>query len=174
METPSKKIRSIIRGLIEDVLREEDLLSDEDTKNSVSEINATSNIDGGAGPPRTPFAFDDDDEEGHAENIKSKSEVFDFKTTKNNKENTVKLNEGKSLYHIFRDHNDYTPKQKVGVAIREVNKLLNDVDKIIGVSSQFKIETNIDSKTYWKTTVKHLLKIEDKLSRLSRKIKEMR
>jgi hypothetical protein len=183
MPTPNKKLRLLVRGIVREILEDHDCQLEhpgksceewESENDAVSEMNVTSNIDGGAGPPKTPHAFDDDDEEGHAKNIKSKSEVFDFKTTKNDGNNTVGLKEGKSLYHIFRDHPDYTPRQKVGVAIREVNKLLNEVDKLLKVSSKFKIETNVDSNVYWKTTARHLSKIEDKLNGLSHKIKQMR
>tara|TARA_Y100001934_G_C12223689_1_gene711974 strand:- start:381 stop:929 length:549 start_codon:yes stop_codon:yes gene_type:complete len=182
MTTKNKKLRLVLRDIVQEILQEDECQfehlkksNDSSSKvDAVSEINATSNIDGGAGPPKTPHAFDDADEDEHAENIKSKSEVFDFETTENEGNNTVGLHEGKSLYHIFRDHPDYTPRQKVGVAIREVNKLLNEVDKLLSVSSKFKIETSVDSNVYWKTTARYLSKIEDRLNGLSNKIKQMR
>jgi hypothetical protein len=40
-------------------------LKDYMTKTGILELNATSNIDGGEGPPKTPYAFtDDEDDEG--------------------------------------------------------------------------------------------------------------
>lgn len=179
MSQTERTIRKIIRGLLHEVLKEEHDCSDhpgkscedwEEEQNSVEEINTTGNADG----YQTPHAFDDDDEEGHAKNIKDKAEVFDYKSTKNGGENTVKLEEGKSLYHMFRDHPDLSSRQKIGVTIREINKMLVEVEKLVRVSSRFKKENEVGSTSYWKTTNRYLGKLEDKLQRIQDKVREIK
>ena len=61
MKTTEKNLREIIRKLLSEVLNEECGCGNHDCEecnppDDVSEMNATSNIDGGAGPPKTPHA----------------------------------------------------------------------------------------------------------------------
>lgn len=180
MRQTEQTIRDIIRGIIQQVLQEEHNCNAEhpdkshedweEEQDSVEEINTTGNIDG----YQTPHAFDDDDEEGHAKNIKDTAEVFDYKSAKNGGENTVKLEEGKSLYHVFRDHPDLSSRQKIGVTIREINKMLIEVEKMVRVSSRFKKENEVGSTSYWKTTNRYLGKLEDKLQRIQDKVREIK
>jgi len=177
MKTTEKNLREVIRKLLGEVLDEDCGCGNPDCdqcnpSDDVSEINATSNIDGGAGPPKTPYAFDSEDEEGHIDSIKDTAEVFDFKSTKNEKNNTVA--EGKSLYHLYRDHPDMSPRQKIGVTIREVNKMLSEVEKLIKISSKFKSEAEVGNESYWKTTTRYLDKLDTKLQRISERIRELR
>jgi hypothetical protein len=172
MKTTEKNLRELIRNLLSEVLSEECGCQNADCEDcnppEVTEINSTGNIDG----YQTPYAFDSKDEEGHEESIKDTAEVFDFKTTKNEKNNTVA--EGKSLYHMYRDHPDMTPRQKIGVTIREINKMLGDVEKLVKVSSKFKLETSVSNKSYWKTTTRHLDKLDSRLQGIAEKLRELR
>ena len=156
--------KSNLRAVIKTLLQE----LEEESK--ISEVNTTANIDG----YQTPHAFSGKDEDEHAEHIKSKAEVFDYKSTENKKGNTIKINEGRSLFHLFRDHPDFSPEQKVGVAVREINKLMTEVEKLLKVSARYKAEANVNSSKMWKTTNRFLLKIDEKIKRISHKIKEMK
>tara|TARA_B100001093_G_scaffold372188_1_gene357126 strand:+ start:80 stop:562 length:483 start_codon:yes stop_codon:yes gene_type:complete len=160
MANPNKKLKLLIRKIIAEILEEETL----------AEMNTTANIDG----YQTPYAFSDSDEEKHKKEMKSRAEVFDYKSTDNKKSNTIKLNEGKSLYHIFRDHPDLTPRQKIGVTMRQINKSLTEVEKYLNVTSRYKSENSVSSGSYWKTTNKYLAKLDEKLQKISRKIREMK
>lgn len=153
---------------LKDVIRT--ILQELEDESKLSEVNTTSNIDG----YETPHAFSGKGEDEHAEDIKSNAEVFDYKSTENKKANTIKLNEGRSLFHLFRDHPDYTPEQKVGVAVREINKLMTEVEKLLKVSTRYKAEANVNNSKMWKTTNRFLLKIDEKIKRISHKIKEMK
>ena len=157
--------KSELKTLIKSIVSE--ILSDE---KNLDEVNTTANIDG----YQTPFAFSDSDEEEHKKNMKSRAEVFDYKSTENKKSNTVKLNEGKSLFHVFRDHPDLSPSQKVGVTVREINKLMTEIEKLIRVSSRYKSEKKVNSSSLWKTTNRYLAKIDEKIKRISHKIKELK
>ena len=157
------ELRSIIKTLISEIL---------DEQKNLEEINTTANIDG----YQTPYAFsgDEDNETSHKKKIKSKAEVFDYKSTENEKSNTVSLNEGKSLFHLFRDHPDLSPSQKVGVTIREINKLMTEIEKLINVSTRYKAETQVNSSSLWKTTNRYLEKLDEKIKRISYKLKELK
>ena len=173
MKTTEKNLRKLIRNLLNELLTEEccDCNHDDCEKcfpQNVSELTSTANIDG----YQTPFAFDPKDEEEHEESIKDTAEVFDFKTTKNEKNNTI--SEGRSLYHLYRDHPDMTPRQKIGVTIREINKMLGDVEKLVSVGSKFKSEVSVSNDSYWKTTTRYLDKLESRLQRISEKVRELK
>ena len=156
--------KSNLRQIIRSILREIE------EESNIHEMNTTGNIEG----YQTPYAFSDKDEEDHKDDIKSKAEVFDYKTTENEKTNTVKLNEGKSLFHVFRDHPDLSPEQKVGVTIREINKLINEMQKLVNVSARYKAETKLTNNKMWKTTNRYILKLDEKLKRISSKIRELK
>ena len=166
------KLRILIRKQLEEILEEECCDScgnDPCDCEKVDEINTTSNIDG----YQTPFAFNkNNDEDEHSDNIKDTAEVFDYKTTTNTKNNTIK--EGKSLYHTFRDHPDMSNVQKVGVAVRKVNKMLDEINLLLGITGRFKSESNINSKNCWKTTNRFLDKADLKLKKISEKLRNIR
>ena len=162
MNNQRNNLKKLIRSFIEEIISEQE--------KELSEINTTGNIEG----YQTPHAFAGTDEDEHKKRIKDKAEVFDYKSTENTKNNTVKINEGRSLYHLFRDHPDLTPKQKIGVTMRHINKSLTEVEKFLSVASKFKNENNVSSQTYWKTTSKYLLKLDEKIQRINRKLKELK
>ncbi len=163
MRLTESELRLLVRNIIQEILEED---------SDINEINTTANIDG----YQTPFAFsgDDDDEESHKKKIKSRAEVFDFKSTENKKENTVSISEGKSLFHLYRDLNDYTAEQKLGITVREINKLLTEIEKLANISSRFKIEKSVNNEKMWKTTNRYLTKLDEKIKRISSKIRELR
>lgn len=162
MNNQRNNLKKLIRSFIEEIISEQE--------KELSEINTTGNIEG----YQTPHAFAGTDEDEHKKRIKDKAEVFDYKSTENTKNNTVKINEGRSLYHLFRDHPDLSPKQKIGVTMRHINKSLTEVEKFLSVASKFKNENNVSSQTYWKTTSKYLLKLDEKIQRINRKLKELK
>ena len=163
MRITESKLRLLIKNILRELIEE---------YSDLNEINTTANIDG----YQTPYAFsgDDDDEESHKKKIKSRAEVFDFKSTENKKENTVSISEGKSLFHLYRDLDDYTSEQKLGITVREIHKLLNEIDKLATISSRFKLEKNVNNEKMWKTTNRYLIKLDEKIKRISNKIQELR
>ena len=78
------------------------------------------------------------------------------------------------MYHMYRDHPDMTPKQKIGVTIREINNMLIDIEKLVKVSSKFKAEASVSNESYWKTTTRYLDKLDNKLQRISEKVRDLR
>ena len=141
------KLREIIRELI---------------KQNLKEASATSNIDGGEGPPKTPFAFSG----------KRKKDKKKEKEVATNSTGFKVVKEGK--YHNYRNDDTLTPRQKIGRSMREVRNKLVELEKVVGMSVRLKNELNVDSRSYWKNTHKALQKISGRLVKLSSKVGEMK
>ena len=141
------KLREIIREII---------------KQNLEEASATSNIDGGEGPPKTPFAFSG----------KRKKDKKKEKEVATNSTGFKVVKEGK--YHNYRNDDTLTPRQKIGRSMREVRNKLVELEKVVGMSVRLKNELNVDSRSYWKNTHKALQKISGRLVRLSSKVGEMK
>jgi len=74
----------------------------------------------------------------------------------------------------MRDHPDYSPTQKVGVMVREINKNINEIDKLINLVSKYKAENSVNSQKYWRTTRRFLEKIDEKIKTISHKMKDLK
>ena len=137
-------LRKIVRELIQQEL---------------GEASMTGNLDGGAGPPKTPYAF-----QSKPKSKKDKEKEDDMEKATGYK----KVNEGR--YHDWRNDETMTPKQKIGKSVREVRHALDSLDKTIKMSVRLKNELNVDSRNYWKNTHKALQKISERLVKLATKV----
>ena len=203
----SKQIE-LLRKIVRELIQQE-----------LGEASMTGNLDGGAGPPKTPYAFqskpkskkdkekEDDmnkatgytkvneakfhvktemgsvivDATGKAEAImkvakalkKGRKGVIDANRVGVSKAKQVSqklenVTEGK--YHVWRNDETMTPKQKIGKSVREVRHALDSLDKTIKMSVRLKNELNVDSRNYWKNTHKALQKISERLVKLATKV----
>ncbi len=82
------------------------------------------------------------------------------------------INEGK--YHQWRNDPTLSPRQKIGRSIREVNELLGRIEESVTMNQRLKEEAGVRTSDYWKRTNSALLKIENKLLRITNKIKQVR
>jgi len=148
---------SVFKKYIRELIRQE--LKD------LEEASVTGNIDGGAGPPKTPGAFRKKKSKkikkaGHEEGHKDPA-VFGFK----------KVTEGK--YHDYRNDDTLSPKQKIGRSMREVRDGLNNLEQLVKMNVKLKNELNVDSRSYWKNTHKALNKISERLVKLANKVGQL-
>ena len=230
-----KEFRKLIRKFIEEEL---------------NEASVTANIDGGEGPPKTPYAFrkkkDEEEESGfqdghpspetgttfekvkkHEHNVygvktKKYKPLGEGKLTEATKKWAVKVSDigvvivdassageakqlvGKKLkggrkdivsvvralpakkvgdvgegkitegrYHEFRNDDTKTPKQKIGMAMRETRDSLTELERIVKMNVKLKNELNVDSRSYWKNTHKALSKISERLVKLANKVGQL-
>ena len=194
MSTPLKKLEALVRELI---------------KKEIEEASVTGNLDGGAGPPKTPYAFkkkkkDDDDDSVTEAKFHVKTEMGSIivdagskgeammkvaKALKGGRKGIVSVNrvntskakqvdkklenvtEGK--YHDYRNDESLTPKQKIGMSMREVRDKLNELDKIVKMNVRFKNEVGVDSTSYWKNTHNAMKKISERLVKLANKVGQL-
>tara|TARA_A100001201_G_scaffold1782_3_gene4573 strand:+ start:1032 stop:1664 length:633 start_codon:yes stop_codon:yes gene_type:complete len=145
----------------------------------LDEMNVTGNLDGGEGPPRTPYAFGkEEDEKESAEKLGMK------KVAKTNKyfrkmESTYKrmMNQMQGLnetsYREFKKDPTSTPQQKVNRGIMEVNKMLGQMEKIVNNNLRLKTEMGVQSNHFWKATGKRFAKINERMVRIANRLKEL-
>ena len=98
----------LLRKFIREVIRQELKLQ---------EASVTGAIDGGEGPPKTPYAF-----QGKRKKDKEKENKIATNST-----GYSKVNEGK--YHDYRNDESLTAKQKIGYSMREIRDHLAEIDK---------------------------------------------
>ncbi len=73
-------------------------------------------------------------------------------------------------YTNYRNDDTLTPRQKIGVSMREVRDKLTELSKLIDMNVKLKNELKIDSKSYWKNTHKAMTKISERLVKLANKV----
>ena len=73
-------------------------------------------------------------------------------------------------YTNYRNDDTLTPRQKIGVSMREVRDKLTELSKLIDMNVNLKNELKIDSKSYWKNTHKAMSKISERLVKLANKV----
>ncbi len=76
-------------------------------------------------------------------------------------------------YREFKKDPNSTPKQKVNKGIAEVNKMLSEMEKIVNNNLRLKQETGVDSSHFWKSTGKRFAKINERMTRISNRLKEL-
>jgi|TARA_R100000081_G_scaffold77698_1_gene44188 hypothetical protein len=138
----------------------------DDEDSELEEMNVTGNLDGGEGPPKTPYAFGDMDDEDveKAGYKKVKQESMFMKMSK-------QLHE--VSYRDFKKDPTSTPQQKVNRGIMEVNKMLAEMEKIVHNNLRLKTEMGVQSNHFWQTTGKRFLKINERMIRIANKLKEL-
>ncbi|OUW11945.1 MAG: hypothetical protein CBD26_00245 [Candidatus Pelagibacter sp. TMED166] len=139
------KLKEIIRELI---------------RQELEEVSVTGNLDGGEGPPRTPYAFYG----GRKKDKKKKKKIT-------HAAGYSKVHEGK--YHEYRNDESMTPKQKIGKSMREIRDSLNELDKLVKMNVRLKNELNVDSRSYWKNTHKALRRVSERLVKLANKVGQL-
>ena len=76
-------------------------------------------------------------------------------------------------YREYKKDPNSTPKQKVNKGIAEVNKMLSEMEKIVNNNLRLKQETGVDSSHFWKSTGKRFAKINERMTRISNRLKEL-
>ena len=130
-------------------------------KVELKEASVTGNIDGGEGPPKTPYAF-----QGKRKKDKEKEDKIATNST-----GYKKISEGK--YHDYRNDDTLTAKQKIGRSMSEVRDSLNGLERLVKMNVRLKNELNVDSRSYWKNTHKALHKISERLVKLANKVGQL-
>ena len=142
----------------------------------LEEQNVTSNLDGGAGPPRTPHAFAKTEKDMDNDHI----EVLGYKKIKNVKRNFLERWEreiegviGEMNYRQYSKNETGSPQLKINKAIKEINRKIYEVEHLVNQNIKLKTEMGVSSNTYWKKTRNNFSKISERLNRISLKIKQL-
>jgi len=159
---------------LEDKFNELELQQEEE---ELDEANVTANLDGGAGPPRTPYAFaksEDDMDDDHIEVLgykKSKKSDKHFESLSRLDSKLESLIE--ATYRAYRKDESMSAKKKVNIAIKEINRKLYEVEQLVNQNTKLKTEMGVDQGQYWESTKVRFGKISERMLKISRKIKEL-
>jgi len=145
----------------------------------LEEENVTGNLDGGEGPPKTPYAFHDDDEEGNKKQKQNSTASTGFEVVNDSMykkmmsmiHETGQLNE--TSYRDYKKDPTSTPQQKVNRGIMEVNKMLGNMEKVVNNNLRLKTEMGVQSDHFWKATGSRFAKINERMVRIANRLKEL-
>jgi hypothetical protein len=84
------------------------------------------------------------------------------------------LAEAKMRYHEYKKDESASPTQKIAKAISEVNRNLEEVERVIRMNTRLQKESGIASETLYNRTQKGLLKLEARLLHLAGKVRDIR
>ena len=153
-------------GVVNKKADEGHMYGHDDEDSELEEMNVTGNLDGGEGPPKTPYAFGDMDDED--------VEKAGYKKVK---QESMFMKMSKQLHEVsYRDYKKdptSTPQQKVNRGIMEVNKMLAEMEKIVHNNLRLKTEMGVQSNHFWQTTGKRFLKINERMIRIANKLEEL-
>lgn len=158
-------------------MESKDTLQEED----IDEANVTGNMDGGAGPIKTPNAFakSEDEDDLDTDHI----EVLGYKKAKKSKMNTesktMKKLEDKleriieATYRDYKKDDSMKAHQKVNKSIKEINRMMYEVEKIVNQNTKLKSEMGVSNEQYWQSTQKRFSKISERMLKVARSLKEL-
>ncbi len=84
------------------------------------------------------------------------------------------LAEGKMRYHEYKKDESATPTKKIAKAISEVNRNLQEMERVIRMNTRLQKESGIASEALYNRTRQGLLKLEARLLHLAGKVREIR
>ena len=147
----------------------------------IDEANVTGNMDGGAGPPKTPNAFSKSTDEDDLDT--DHIEVLGYKKAKKSKLNTesktMKKLEDKleriieATYRDYKKDDSMKAHQKVNKSIKEINRMMYEVEKIVNQNTKLKSEMGVSNEQYWQSTQKRFSKISERMLKVARSLKEL-
>jgi hypothetical protein len=153
--------------LIKQILEASDDVLDSNTPEEdeeLEEISVTGGMDGGEGPPRTPYAFSGkkkEDEEKKRKNATTSTgytlvgEIYD------------------SNYQNYKKDETLNSRQKVNGSIKEISKRLMQIERILNRNIKLKKESGVNSGHYWKSTKQTMGKVSERLIRVAQRLREL-
>tara|TARA_B100000925_G_scaffold269847_1_gene231924 strand:- start:43 stop:591 length:549 start_codon:yes stop_codon:yes gene_type:complete len=154
---------------------------EEEEEETQDEANVTGNLDGGAGPPKTPYAFAKSEDDMDDEHI----EVLGYKKTAKSNKNIRKMEsvEDKlekkleslieASYRDYKKDESMKAHQKVNNSIKEINRLMWEITKIVGQNTKLKTEMGVTNEKYWKSTTRRFGKISERMLKVARQLREL-
>ena len=139
-----------LKEIIDEIINEEE----------IEEASTTANVPG----YQTPYAFTGDDEESKKKKEKNATASTGYKMVKEI------YNQN---YRTFKKDESKNSRQKVNGAIKEINKRLFEIERIIGRAAKLKREAGVSTDNYWKPTRPRLKKIPERLIKVSNKLTEI-
>ena len=146
----------------------------------IEEANVTANLDGGAGPPRTPNAFskskdEEDLDDDHIEVLgykKYKKTNKHFRAMESlERKLEEKINE--ISYKEYKKDDSRKDYQKVNDSIKKINRMMYEMERIVNQNAKLKNEAGVHTGQYWKSTQKRFGKISERMLKVAQRLKEL-
>jgi hypothetical protein len=84
------------------------------------------------------------------------------------------LAEAKVRYHEYKKDESGTPTQKIAKAISEVNRNLQEMERVLKMNTRLQQESGLASEALYRRTQQGLLKLEARLLHLAGKVRDIR
>lgn len=81
------------------------------------------------------------------------------------------LNEGS--YKEFRKDETRSTNRKINDSIKNINRIMYEVERAVEHASRLKTEMSVDQRTLWGESRARLVKIAERINRISKKIHEL-
>ncbi len=141
----------------------------------LEETNTTASVPG----YQTPNAFSpskSDFEKTSKDNAEVQGYKFVEKQKRKNFESVYKqamniINEG--TYKDFRKDETRSSNRKINDSIKNINKTIYEVERVVEHALKLKTEMNVDQRTLWGESMNRLRKISERINRITKKINEL-
>lgn len=144
-------------------------------KRELSEMNVTGAVAG----YQTPNAFSASPDQFQKKN-KETAEVLGYKIVPKEKRKnfeSVYVQAMQSLheasYKSYKTDETRSTNQKINTSIKEINRAIYEIERVVGHASKLKLEMGVDQRTLWLSSHKRLHKIGERLNRIGKKINEL-
>ena len=141
----------------------------------LDEMSTTASVPGYQTP--NAFAQSEEDFEKHSkENAETMGYTLVPKKTKRNSESVYKqamgvINEG--TYKEFRRDETRSSNRKINDSIKNINRTIYEVERVVEHALKLKTEMNVDQRTLWGESMSRLRKISERINRITKKINEL-
>ena len=78
-----------------------------------------------------------------------------------------------ATYKEYKNDDSMKAHQKVNNSIKEINRLMWEITKIVSQNSKLKTEMGVHNGQYWKSTQKRFGKISERMLKVARQLKEL-
>lgn len=128
---------------------------------------------------QTPNAFSPNEKE-YEEHSKETAEIYGYKVVPDNKkrnfESTYKqamqvMTEG--TYKEFKKDESRTTNRKINESIKNINRIMYEVERVVDHAGKLKTEMAVDERTLWRESRNRLVKIAERINRISKKLHEL-
>jgi hypothetical protein len=104
--------------------------------------------------------------------IKAEGKSSTYKRMMSEMYGVQSVNEAVS-YREYKKDESATPSQKVNKSIMEVNKMLAEIERVVAQNLKLKNESGVNSGQFWKSTGVRFSKINERMVRISNRLKEL-
>ena len=144
------------------------LIKDVDEEKEVEEASVTGDIAG----YQTPNAFVGGTEKDKEEWEKDAVKDTGYKVVGENVSTFKKIMLGEVSYKTYKQDPSLSSRQKVNTSIKEINKKLYEIERIVNQAVKLKTEDGVDVGQYWKSTNHRLRKISERLIKISNRARK--